>query len=91
MVTFLIFGHPLAAGDKFPGLGAFVLTEYPVGMKKTNYRRRTIVPKVRKQRATCLKQGKRIFKTLKSVEESIEIIAREIARRLRAMGNNNLR
>ena len=42
---------------------------------------RPLARRIKREAARGVKLGRRIFKKLRSVEESIEIIAREIARR----------
>jgi hypothetical protein len=39
-----------------------------------------LLREIKRQRADCLRQGRRIFKKVKAIEESIDIIAREIHR-----------
>lgn len=40
---------------------------------------RPLARRIKQQRRDCIKQGKRIFNKLQEVNESIEILAREIA------------
>lgn len=42
--------------------------------------------RIQRQKVECLKQGRRIIKKLQVVEESVEIIARELARQIQNRG-----
>ena len=45
-----------------------------------------VARRIQRQKVECLKQGRRIIKKLQVVEESVEIIARELARQIQNRG-----